>query len=240
WEHLNDNYFIKHSADEIIWHTLGIASIDSNNNNLPLVLLKPQTLRGSAEVFIFTKDDGPIFSVCTDILDQLGLSIVDARISTTENEYVLNSFHVLEQSGEPINNLIKEINLSAQIRNRLLNKNHKGRENIHRLSRQAKYFPIKTQVIFHDDPKKQHTILEIISTDDPGLLSKVGQVFQENNIALHNAKISTIGGRVEDRFHITDLEHNSINDQKKLDHLKNDLLTCLAKDMTAHSSVLTD
>jgi [protein-PII] uridylyltransferase len=240
WEHLNDNYFIKHSADEIIWHTLGIASIDSNNNNLPLVLLRPQTLRGSAEVFIFTKDDGPIFSVCTDILDQLGLSILDARISTTQNEYVLNSFHVLEQSGEPINNLIKEINLSAQIRNRLLNKNHKGRGNIHRLSRQARYFPIRTQVIFHHDPKKQHTILELISTDDPGLLSKVGRVFQENNIALHNAKISTIGGRVEDRFYITDLEHNSINDQKKLDHLKNDLLTCLAKDMTAHSSVLTD
>jgi [protein-PII] uridylyltransferase len=240
WEHLDDNYFIKHSADEIIWHTIGIASIDNDNNNLPLVLLRPQTLRGSAEVFIFTRDDGPIFSVCTDILDQLGLSILDARITTTQNEYVLNSFHVLEQSGEPINNLIKEINLSAQIRNRLLNKNYKGRENINRLSRQAKYFPIKTQVIFHDDPKKQHTILELISTDSPGLLSKVGRIFQENNITLHNAKISTIGGRVEDRFYITDLEHKSITDPKKLNSLKNDLLTCLTKDRAAHSSVLTD
>lgn len=239
WKYLDNNYFIKYSADEIVWHTLGIISIDSDNHNLPLVLLRPQTLRGSAEVFIFTKDTGPIFSLCTDILDQLGLSILDARITTAKNEYVLNSFHILEQSGEPINNLIKEINLSAQISQRLQNKNYKGRDNINRLSRQAKYFPIKPQVNFHPDPKKQHTILEIISTDNPGLLAKIGHIFQNNDIVLHNAKISTIGGRVEDWFYITDPEHQCINDLKKLDRLKDDLLTGLTNDLTAHTSLLT-
>ena len=240
WAHLDDNYFIKYSADEIIWHTIGIASIDNNDTNLPLVLLRPQTLRGSAEVFIFTQDDGPIFSLCTDILDQLGLSILDARITTTQNQYALNSFHVLRQSGQPINSLIKEINLSSQIRKRLVNKNAKGRENILRFSRQAKYFPIKTQVIFHNDPKKQHTILELISTDSPGLLAKVGQVFQDHHIILHNAKISTIGGRVEDRFYITDLNHNSIHDQERRTQLKNDLLTLLTQDTTTHRAAATD
>lgn len=239
WEYLDNNYFIKYSADEIVWHTLGIISIDSDNHNLPLVLLRPQTLRGSAEVFIFTKDTGPIFSLCADILDQLGLSILDARITTAKNEYVLNSFHVLEQSGEPINNLIKEINLSAQISHRLQNKNYKGRDNINRLSRQGKYFPIKPQVSFHPDPKKQYTILEIISTDNPGLLAKIGHIFQNNDIVLHNAKISTIGGRVEDWFYITDPEHQCINDLKKLDRLKDDLLTGLTDELAARTSLLT-
>jgi len=239
WEYLDNNYFIKYSADEIVWHTLGIISIDSDNHNLPLVLLRPQTLRGSAEVFIFTKDTGPIFSLCADILDQLGLSILDARITTAKNEYVLNSFHVLEQSGEPINNLIKEINLSAQISHRLQNKNYKGRDNINRLSRQGKYFPIKPQVSFHPDPKKQYTILEIISTDNPGLLAKIGHIFQNNDIVLHNAKISTIGGRVEDWFYITDPEHQCINDLKKLDRLKDDLLTGLTDELAARISLLT-
>ena len=239
WEYLDNNYFIKYSADEIVWHTLGIISIDSDNHNLPLVLLRPQTLRGSAEVFIFTKDTGPIFSLCADILDQLGLSILDARITTAKNEYVLNSFHVLEQSGEPINNLINEINLSAQISHRLQNKNYKGRDNINRLSRQGKYFPIKPQVSFHPDPKKQYTILEIISTDNPGLLAKIGHIFQNNDIVLHNAKISTIGGRVEDWFYITDPEHQCINDLKKLDRLKDDLLTGLTDELAARTSLLT-
>ena len=134
---------------------------------------------------------------------------------------------------------IKEINLSAQISHRLQNKNYKGRDNINRLSRQGKYFPIKPQVSFHPDPKKQYTILEIISTDNPGLLAKIGHIFQNNDIVLHNAKISTIGGRVEDWFYITDPEHQCINDLKKLDRLKDDLLTGLTDELAARTSLLT-
>ncbi|MFZ2168481.1 MAG: [protein-PII] uridylyltransferase, partial [Methylococcaceae bacterium] len=78
WKHTSDDYFLRYSAEEIAWHTMAIAS--SSEADLPLVLLHPQTHRGSAEVFIYAKDEGPIFSISTATLDQLGLTILDARI----------------------------------------------------------------------------------------------------------------------------------------------------------------
>lgn len=60
WQHVNDDYFLRFSADEIAWHTIAIGT--SNDNDLPLVLLRPRTQFGSAEVFVYTKNEGPIFS----------------------------------------------------------------------------------------------------------------------------------------------------------------------------------
>ncbi|MDO9142598.1 MAG: [protein-PII] uridylyltransferase, partial [Methylobacter sp.] len=109
WQHAGDDYFLRYSADEIAWHTIAIAS--STEDELPMVLLRPQTQRGSAEVFVYTKNEEAIFSLSTATLDQLGLTILDARIMTTTDNYVLNSFLVLEQSGEPINELFREVHI---------------------------------------------------------------------------------------------------------------------------------
>jgi UTP:GlnB (protein PII) uridylyltransferase len=116
------------------------------------VLLRPQTQRGSVEIFVYTKNENNIFSLSANTLDQLGLTILDARIITfavTETEqYVLNSFQVLEKSGEAINDLSKEIDICTTLRNNLLQLNVKKQINIRRESRQAKHFPITSKVFF--------------------------------------------------------------------------------------------
>jgi len=43
----------------------------------------------------------------------------------------------------------------------------------------------------------------MITNDRPGLLATVAQLFLKHNIALHNAKINTLGSRVEDSFLIS-------------------------------------
>ncbi len=228
WYHLSDDYFLRYSTDEAIWHTIGIASC--KEQDLPLVLLRPQTMRGSAEIFVYTKDQGAVFSSCTEILDQLGLSIQDARIVTTHTHYVLNSFQVLDQSGAPINDLDKEIQICSRLRERLINGNGQGQHNIGRQSRQAKYFPIATKIKFHEDGHDHYTIMEIRTTDRPGFLSKIGKALQQQNIVLHNAKILTIGSRVEDYFYITDSDNQPLQDTDTLDQLRNAILTTLDQD----------
>ncbi len=59
WQHAEDDYFLRYSADEIAWHTIAIAS--SKEDELPLVLLRPQTQRGSAEVFVYARNEEAIF-----------------------------------------------------------------------------------------------------------------------------------------------------------------------------------
>ncbi|HCT99268.1 MAG TPA: [protein-PII] uridylyltransferase [Methylococcaceae bacterium] len=222
WQHVSDDYFLRYSVDEIAWHTIAIAS--SKESELPLVLLRPQTQRGSAEVFVYTKNEGAIFSLSTSTLDQLGLTILDARIMTTSDGYVLNSFLVLEQSGEPIDDLFRQVHICKALRQNLLQNLVAMTKNIHRQSRQAKHFPIHTLINFHVDPLNRYTLIELITTDCAGLLSKIGQVFVQQHIHLHSAKITTIGSRVEDMFYITNAAQQPITQQHQLDALRLALL----------------
>ena len=225
WKYASDDYFLRYSADEIAWHTIAIAS--SRLDDLPLVLLRPQTQRGSAEVFVYTQNEGPIFSLCTATLDQLGLTILDARIMTTMDNYVLNSFQVLEQSGQAINELYREIHICKTLRNNLLTRQVKGEKNIHRQSRQAKHFPIPTSIKFHVDPMARHTIIELVTTDHAGLLSKIGRAFLQQNINLYSAKITTIGSRAEDMFYVTDQQLLPITDPARQQKIREAILKVL-------------
>ncbi len=225
WEHFKDDYFLRYYPDEIACHTTAIAS--NNPKDLPLVLLRPQTQRGSAEVFVFAEAKKGVFSICTATLDQLGLTILDARIVTTDDQYALNSFQVLEQSGKPITDLKRELHICSAIRNSILNNAVSGHTNLHRQSRQAKHFPIPTQVFCHEDSHDQSTIMEIITTDQPGLLSEISKVFLEHQVYINSARITTIGSRVEDIFNISDADSKPITDKTQLDKIKNSILTTL-------------
>lgn len=210
WSHLSDEYFLRYSSDEIAWHSLAIAAC--HDDDLPLVLLRPQTVRGSAEVFIYTRNEALIFSLCTATLDQLGLTILDARIITTNAQYVLNSFQILEQSGEPITDLYREQHICDALRAALKSKTVKTSRNIHKQSRQARHFPIETRITFLDDADSPYTVIELITTDRAGLLSTLGQAFNHLDIQLHDAKITTIGSRAEDMFYVSDLLGKPVTD----------------------------
>ncbi len=213
WLHTSDDYFLRYTTDEIVWHTQAITR--SDEKDLPLVLLRPQAQRGSAEVFVYAENEGAIFSISTGSLDQLGLTILDARIVTTADQYVLNSFQVIEQSGEPISDDYRRKHICEALRGSLLKKKIGTPKNIHRQSRQARHFPIRSSVGFHEDPLERHSIMELVTTDRAGLLSRIGQVFIQEDVQLHDAKITTIGSRAEDIFYITDREGTLLTQEKE-------------------------
>ncbi len=220
WKELEaeEDYFVRHSVDEIIWHTLAISAVD--DSDLPLVLLRPQTLRGSVEIFIYAPNDEGLFSICVATLEKLGLTILDARIITTKHQFVLNSFQVLQQSGEAIDDIYREVQIVQTLKKNLLNKTLDKPTGRNQQSRQARYFPIKTRVSYLKDPHEKHTIIEVVTTDQVGLLSLLSQIFKEFHLHIHNAKITTIGSRAEDVFNLTDANNNAIEDQEILDKLK--------------------
>ncbi|MDD5036789.1 MAG: [protein-PII] uridylyltransferase [Methylococcaceae bacterium] len=222
WEMVADDYFIRFLPDEIAWHTVAIAACSPEQ--LPLVVLHPMGQRGSAEIFIHARNQDFIFAHSTAVLDQLGLTIFDAKIITTAHGYVLNSYHVLEQTGEPIKDHRRQIQICSRLRQCLLDPSEEPLR-VQRLeTRQIKHFAVPTQVFFHEDPQHRHTVLELIATDRPGLLSKVGQAFSRIGIRLYNARISTIGSRAEDIFHITDRNDQALADEGLKRQLKEALI----------------
>ena len=55
-------------------------------------------------------------------------------------------------------------------------------------------------------------MVEVVAPDRPGLLARIGGIFLEFNLAVVNAKIITLGERIEDVFFITDVNGQPLSD----------------------------
>ncbi len=216
WENFDEDYFLRYSADEIVWHTRAI--LDCNETELPLILMRQTTRRGGTGIFIYTRVEENVFALTASLLEQNGLTIVDARIITSRNGYTLNTLTVLEQNGEPVSSpqRVQEIMESLH---RGLKQLDSSRQVTRRVPRQLKCFPIPTTVSFITDKSGQRTIMEVISADRPGLLARLGFALREHGAIIQNAKIATIGERAEDIFFITDNKNRPINDPELLKNL---------------------
>lgn len=218
----SDEYFLRYHPEEVAWHTIALTHAAAQD--LPLVLLRPVSHRGSAEVFIYAQPHDFIFAHATAVLDQLNLTIFDARIITSTEDHVLQSYHVLEQSGDPIRDPTRQIQICNKLRECLSGQSQAPFKVQRRESRQIKHFPVPTQLYFHEDGHQRHTILELIATDRPGLLSKLGRAFSLCDIRLANARISTIGSRAEDIFYLTDHDDQPLTDPAQIQTLKETIL----------------
>lgn len=226
WRDIDKDYFGRFTVEDSIWHTLAISSC--SDEQLPLVLLRPQTNRGGAEVFLYVNDRSGMFSICAATLDQLGLNILDARIITTTKNIALISFHILEDNGDPLANIEREQNVANILRHNLLNPDQAVLSVERHKPRQTKHFDTETTINFTEDHSQRYTVLEINTHDEPGLLSAIGQCFSACHINVRNAKISTLGTTAEDIFYITGDNDKMIQDKSKLQALKTMLLDKLS------------
>ena len=80
------------------------------------------------------------------------------------------------------------------------------------MPRQLKHFAFAPQVTIHNDAQRPVTVLELSAPDRPGLLARIGMIFLEFDLSLQNAKIATLGERVEDVFFITDANNQPLSD----------------------------
>ena len=225
WDLLGEDYFIRYSPDEIARHTNAI--IGPKKLNLPLVQIKEKTSRGGTEIFIYMQNQDNIFANTTRSLDQLGLSIVDARIITSSNDFTLDSYIVLEEDGNVIKGKERKNEIIDTLK-QVLFSSTLLQDRSHRRERKLKHFPIPTMVTFTQDEKNNRTIMEVTAADRPGFLSRVGIAMAACKTRLQSAKIATYGARVEDIFFITDTEDQMITDPDKLERLKNSIVEKLS------------
>ena len=214
WSQLGDDYFLRHAASDVAWHTEAIIQHPAGND--PLVLIKETTQRefeGGTQIFIYAPDQHDFFAVTVAAMDQLNLNIHDARVITSTSQFTLDTYIVLEAEGGSIGDNPSRI---KQIRDGLVEalKNPDDYPNIiqRRVPRQLKHFAFAPQVTIHNDAQRPVTVLEIIAPDRPGLLARIGKIFLDFDLSLQNAKIATLGERVEDVFFITDAHNQPLSD----------------------------
>ena len=214
WDRIGNEYFIRESAQNISWHTKAI--LEHRDPDIPLVLIQQTSMRlheGATEIFVYTHDQKNLFAASVSTLDQLGLSIQDARIILTDDGKALNTFTVLTEDNEPLSeNPDYLLNIEARLIEELDDPEDYPDIIERRVPRLMKLFAKPASVIISNDANTHTTVLEVNAPDRPGLLARIGAIFADFNLSVRNARITSIGESVEDFFYVTDANGRPISD----------------------------
>jgi [protein-PII] uridylyltransferase len=212
WARFSPPYFLRHSPEEVAWHTRLLAERDEGSEE-PLVAIEPQSVRGTTGVLVFGRPRRHGFARATAVLDQLGLTIVDARITPTGDGFSLDFYHVLEDDGAPITDQDRQQEIERALWRSVQRPDDSPFAVSRRAPRQARMFNTPTQIAVSMDVRNQRSVLELVAGDRPGLLCDVGKVLMEESIELHAAKIMTVGERAEDVFYVTDFDNRPLSEE---------------------------
>jgi len=203
WPQLTEDYFLRCSPQTIAWHTQQLAGHDPGRQPV-LIGVHGASTSGGTEIFLYTPQEQHTFALATAVLDELGLTIADARIIPLDNGRSISTYVVLEQTGERIADTRRHEQIRRHMERALARGDGEPARVTRRAPRQVRMFSIPTLVSFATDERNNRTVMELIAGDRPGLLCEVGKVLRDQRVAVHTAKIVTLGERAEDVFYVTD------------------------------------
>jgi [protein-PII] uridylyltransferase len=198
WSGFTEEYFLRHRPEEIAWHTRvlaespGAITVDVNDVVVP----------GLAAVAVYSPEETRSFARATAVLDELGLTIVDARIVPLAKSS-LDTYCVLESDGSTITERRRLDEIKHRLLKALTAPSEQALKVTRRAPRQVRMFSTAVQVTISRDGKNSRTIVELVAGDRPGLLFQIAKIFDQERVALQNAKILTVGERAEDVFFVT-------------------------------------
>jgi len=224
WHRLSNDYFARFSPIQIAWHTREVSKATLTNDKVITIALNDETAKSGTELLVYGKNRPALFAQIASVLDSRNCSIHDAQITITNDDYVFDSFILLEQDGSRISSPSRLKSLKLAIETQLA-KPGKEHSNKRKMSRRMKQLDVKTKVRFYQS-SSDVSMMELEALDAPGLLAKVGHLFVELNLTLHMAKISTIGERAEDLFIIANQDNHALTTEQQV-LLKNRLTQLL-------------
>ena len=213
WMSLSTDYFLQNTVDAIVWHT-GFLWPPGRQIDSMRIELRHDAEHRCTDIFIYGPDRDDLFAHTTALLDQLSLNVLSARVQTTVQGLSINSYLVLEEDGSQLEGQERLEGIRLFLEDGL-NSAEPPQGGL-RIPRQLKSFQVPSEINFEQDENRVVTLLQLKTSDRPGLLSKVGQAFAANKLRLHNARIATAGAEAHDTFSITDREDRPITDPEKL------------------------
>lgn len=208
WRPCPQSYFLRHKPTQLVWHALSYIK----HRKLPMVLISNEYARGGTEIFVCCQDQHQIFARIAQVLSQKKVSTHEAQIITTKNGLVLDSFIVTEHNGADLTT-----ERSQQVRQALIKMLESPGKAIKFTKKPVKYtsFKRKTRLRFLPPSAKQQTEFELFTLDREGLLAQIGYIFNRLNLNLLNAKITTIGERVEDFFAVSNANGQALSEEEQ-------------------------
>ena len=208
---LPKDYFLRYQVEDILWHLQYL----TKQSDKVIRVLSHLSEHNVVDIFVHGNSTKGLFFKLVSVIEKLGLDIVDAKILTSKDNMAYNTISVLQDDifeHMDINQVIEEklSQASADV-------GQVSEINAHR------HFDHKMKVSFVHNDKWNLTEVEVNVIDKQGLLSNIAHIFYELDIHLINARISTMGERVEDVFFISNADDKPLNKMEKqvlLQHLQ--------------------
>ena len=221
WRDVDEEFFLREQAEHIAKFTQAI--IDNTEPEKPVILLNDVGVEvpTATQIFVHSQNRQHIFAITAATLSKLQLNILDARLHTTGDGCTFDVFYVLDDKDRPIggNNALAA-KIIKTLTEGILNPSAVKFDVQRRTPRQLKNFTLCTVATLRNEPESVGTILEVVTPDRPGLLAHLARIFTRFDLQLLNAKISTLGERVEDVFYLTDSDYQPINDPDLIELLQ--------------------
>ncbi len=210
WDTLDVVYLMRNTAEDIAWQTKELclgrrrqAALGLDPSH-PIVKVRLAPKIEGLEVLLSMPDRKDLFLRAVAFFGHLGLSVLDARIHTTVDGLVIDTFLLTDRFAhhEP-NRLVETIEreLPEAFGDGEILPYSGGR-----LSRRSRHFPTPPELHMVPTQRGKTWLLSITTTDRVGLLFDLSQVFTKWHVNLETAKIATLGERVEDVFRLSGAE----------------------------------
>ena len=221
WSQMNPEYLLQHPVDLLIWH---IEEIHQTPNVTPIVRMKQDERLSSSQVFIYAKDESSLFTRICSSLEQMQLNIVAANLAERNTGHVLVTLTFLDSNGKRVTVPSDQKNILKAIKRTITSEKFSVNDRNYRIPRQLKYFDITTRMTFTQNLSRGQTVLTLYTSDCPGLLTRISEVFYNEGLVVQSARISTLGEEAEDIFYLTDTENRPITDTDRQESIR-ELLT---------------
>lgn len=226
-DRLSKEYFIKTPTETIAWQTENILLNCKNKvradekTDIPIVAIRERLDGGGMEIFIHSEDKDNLFADITATIAKHHLNVQGASIYTDKQNYCHDSFFTLNEQGTAFIKKNDQQLIVDAIKKSLHSSKPSNIRIQKRMPRQIKHFEVNTKIVFSNDEFSPYTRLDMVSRDRAGLLAILAQAFKQCGIRLHDARITTLGEKVEDTFIISHKDNTPIIDTVDRETLSN-------------------
>ena len=199
WKEFGPEYFFRFEEQDIAWQTRLL---------LPHLMTSETIVRAhhgnygnGIEVMIYTKDSSALFAKIVKFFETIDVEIMQARVFTTSHGYALDVCSLMIESGSNFifADLFKVIEKGLTI---AIKKNYELDKTELKKTKQAIHHNFNTEVSFHKN-KEGNFDLQIITDQKSGILNLISNEINSFGFSIKDARINTLGNRVEDLFVIS-------------------------------------
>lgn len=223
WDKFYPDYFEVSDRLDLSMHAQQILGSEEST----VVSIIERDINDLTSIFIYTKDRANLFATIVGILDSENINFVDAKLYGMKDGHCMDLITISDGEKKVSANSEKGISLCKKLLNSLDQKTLTPKIIQRRQPKHLKHFQTGTSVEYHHDMTNRWTDIEISTSDRPGLLASICQVFLKHETVIKKARIATYGEKAEDRFSITTKQDTPLIRKTDLDRLLKDLKSSL-------------